>query len=289
MGNHRTRLVILLAGFSIVAIPLLSQSLGQRLAFEVASIKPSDPNAQLQINVACHGVDTSSSPDGPTHAGLGRCILRNVSLKLLIVLAYEHRFEFVRSKLDQMIIAAPDWTSSDLFDIEAKAEVPSKATLAELFDMFQQLLADRFQLKFHYETKDQTGLALVVAKNGPKLKAPAGDDLPPRLYMAGQAGGKVIGHKSSVASLAQFLSGRLGHAVTDKTGLTDLYDFTLTWTPDDSEVGSSGVPIRSTSEDDPLRISLLTALQEQLGLRLETQKFGLQVVVIDHVEKPTAN
>ena len=152
----------------------------------------------------------------------------------------------------------------------------------------QPLLVKRFNLQFHHETRERPAYSLVVAKNGPKLhKAQASDT-----YHKGVGGpdgtgardestvtpGKIVLKGSSLSVLANLLSSQgLSHTVVDKTGLTELYDITLRWSPDD--IGSSDASLPS----------LFTALQEQLGLKLEYDKNPIDVIMIDHIEKPSAN
>jgi uncharacterized protein (TIGR03435 family) len=137
--------------------------------------------------------------------------------------------------------------------------------------MLQNLLADRFQLKLHRESKDAPIYALVVAKNGPKLKESA----PGAQGSIGMSQGNLSARGVPVAALADQLSGpvfQLGRPVIDRTGISGIYDFTLDWASDDSAP------------------SVFTALQEQLGLKLEAQKGSVEVLVVDSMErKPSAN
>jgi uncharacterized protein (TIGR03435 family) len=146
--------------------------------------------------------------------------------------------------------------------------------------MLQTLLADRFQLKVHWEDREQAIYALVAAKGGPKLTEPKKDDLPPfvRISFTGSPSEKktyvLSGHKASLAMLA----GNLGEAprpVLDRTGIPGEFDFRLEFAADDSR-----------PEDGP---SLFTAIQEQLGLKLESAKGPVSTLIIDHAEKPSAN
>jgi uncharacterized protein (TIGR03435 family) len=262
-------------------------------SFEVASIKR---NAQGFIDIGggarilsgatrCHGVDTLAIPGDPLPLpGLGRCSVRNSTLKELIDVAYRLRLGPPRSKVDLFIFGGPGWASTTVFDIEAKAEDPATTSGEGLFLMFQQLLAERFKLKFHREVREISGFVLVIAKDGPKLKLAAENELP-QLNMKS---GLVSGQKVPIGSIANFLTQRFGRMVTDKTGMTGVYDFTLTWTPDESELSPTGLPVPTVSGDQP-GPSLTTALQEQLGLRLETQKTPMDVIVVDSAEMPDPN
>jgi uncharacterized protein (TIGR03435 family) len=152
----------------------------------------------------------------------------------------------------------------------------------------QSLLVRRFNLQFHHETRERPTYSLVVAKNGPKLhKAhhvatkPSGTSSPDGTGDREESTvtpGKIVLQGSSLSLLANLLSSQgLSHPVVDKTGLTDQYDITLRWSP--ADVGSSDASLPS----------LFTALQEQLGLKLKYNKNSIDVIVIDHIEKPSAN
>jgi uncharacterized protein (TIGR03435 family) len=175
----------------------------------------------------------------------------------------------------QLIKGGPDWAvgGTERFNIEAKAEDPTTATEAQLHQMLQALLVDRFRLKFHRESKDAQGFALVVSKNGPKL-VEAKDDgethldgsLKPKL-------GEPISlsaRKYSMKMLANLLSQVGRGSVLDKTGLLGAYNFTLSW-------------------DETSGPSLVTALQEQLGLRFESEKVPESLFVIDSAQRPNQN
>jgi uncharacterized protein (TIGR03435 family) len=154
--------------------------------------------------------------------------------------------------------------------------------------MLQKLLADRFQLKIHHESRERPVYALVVDKNGPRMKenndlksAPA-----PMIRFTGR--GKATAQIVSMSYMVQFLTSQVGKLVVDQTGLKSSYDFTLEWTPDPGLVtGRVGPPdAPPPPEDGP---SIFTALREQLGLRLESTKGPVDFIVIDHAERPSAN
>jgi uncharacterized protein (TIGR03435 family) len=187
----------------------------------------------------------------------------------------------------------PSWTKSERYDVEAKVDyedVPKwKAlSLTQKSLALQPFLVKRFNLQFHHETRERPTYSLVVAKNGPKLQKaqhvetnPSGTSSPDGTGDTDQSTvtpGKIVLKGSSLAVLANLLSSQgLSHPVVDKTGLTDLYDITLRWSP--ADVGSSDASLPS----------LFTALREQLGLKLEYNKNPIDVIVIDHIEKPSAN
>jgi uncharacterized protein (TIGR03435 family) len=169
---------------------------------------------------------------------------------------------------DFQIIGGPAWVNSEGFDIEAKGD--HSASDAQLGQMVQSLLADRFKLALHRETRQLPVYALVVAKNGPKIR----ESTAARPGMAGGPG-QLDAQKISLQVFTQTLGRQLDHPVLDQTGLTGRYDFKLNWSPDESD--ATGGP------------SIFTAVQEQLGLKLETQTGPVEVLVIDHAEKPSDN
>ena len=172
-------------------------------------------------------------------------------------------------------IRRTSWTSSAHFDIVAKAEGDAAPTKNQMRQMIQALLADRFQLKVHRERKELPVFALVVGKNGPKLSEP--DPSKPGMRTMGNATGlHITAWQSTMQQLADQLSNTAGRPVLDKTGLTGTYAWKLDFSPDVA-APDSGIPTMST------------AVQDQLGLRLEAQKAPIEILVIDSAEKPSAN
>jgi len=263
-----------------------------RSAFEVATIKP---NAEGFIDIGggarilsgqtrCRGIDTRAISGDPLPVTpMGRCVVRNSTLKEMLNSAYSLRFGPARATLNQLVVGGPSWAETTTFDIEAKAEDPLTATSEQLLTMFQTLLSDRFKLKFHRENREVSGFSLVVGRNGSKLL-----EAKPEEQSAFTAAANVRGQKVPVATIANLLSQRLGGVVIDQTGLTGLYDFTLTWVPNETELGPNGLPM-SRPPADQAGPSLPTALEEQLGLRLEAQRVSMEVVVIDSATVPSAN
>jgi uncharacterized protein (TIGR03435 family) len=247
--------------------------------YDVASIKPGKPGM---------GSTLLFRLDGLTAKGM--------TLKSLIKEAYGIE--------DDQILGAPNWLNTQTYDIEAKVDGADAAALERLSEeqrklMFQSFLVERFRLKVHRETKELPILALVIAKNGPKLQeAKPGDTYPdgikgPDGKPAGHAGmmmwgnGRLTGQGISIVSMVPPLTQQLGRTVLDKTGLTGRYDVELRWTPDDTSTPITG-PDSGTAAGSPTP-SIFTAIQEQLGLKLESHKAPVEVLVIDHVEAPAAN
>jgi uncharacterized protein (TIGR03435 family) len=170
----------------------------------------------------------------------------------------------------------PNWLASDRFTIEAKAAEPLPPwpeSNTQLSLMLQSLLEDRFKLAVHWETKEAVVYDLVLARGGPKVKqADAAES-----SGFGMEQGRIRSMALPLGYLATNLAYLLGRTVIDKTGLAGKYSYTLTYTPDDAPPGDASGP------------SIFTALQEQLGLKLESTKGPVEFLVIDHVEKPDAN
>jgi bla regulator protein blaR1 len=216
------------------------------------------------------------------------------------------------------IIGSPAWTTSNRYDIEAKVapeDAPKleKLTVEERRAMLLPLLAERFNLKYHHETRELPMYLLVVAKGGPKL---AESKEPPTRPSPNEAGpgrvptgplslhgsmrmmpGRIESEGSTLDMLTHALSGPLGHTVVDKTGLTGKYDYTLQWALDDAAMpmpgGPGGGPAGAAGHEANVveagGPSLLTAIEEQLGLKVESTKGQVDVIVIDHLDLPSAN
>jgi uncharacterized protein (TIGR03435 family) len=167
--------------------------------------------------------------------------------------------------------------------------------------MLQALLADRFKLTLHQQTKDLSVYELVVAEGGAKLQEakpvytnPNGINGPegrlPDRRMMQMGPGELIGQGSTLDPLVEQLSWQLGRTVLNKTGLKGIYDFTLRWAPGESEVGMrklmGGKLADNTTTSEAAGPSIFTGIQEQLGLKLEPQTAPMQILVVDHVEKP---
>ena len=176
------------------------------------------------------------------------------------------------------ISGGPAWLRMDRFDIDAKAPGDNTLTRDQKREMLRALLEDRFHLVVHRETKEMPIYALVVAKGGPKLKESPADG---QTRMSMGSKGQTIEMKFSkwnMERLASQIEGNEGRKVVDKTGLAGEYDFTLSYVDDRRANGGD--------QDGP---SLFTAVQEQLGLRLEAQKGPVEMLVVDHADKPSQN
>jgi len=290
--NFRGKVLLGACGLAVVALPVASGSAptAQNLPasqsettaaagprFEVVSIKlyASDPVGWRQGHTIV----------GPTDEGTFEAT--EVTLESLVELAFGVHHPW-------LIQGSPNWFLSEKFDIQAKASNTANEELKGLSGgqgaalkhrMLQALLADRFKLAVHRETKDLPGYALVIAQNGPKLREaksaeakPGTTPGPGERSSMGIELGQFSFQRMPIAALAEYLSDRLGCVVLDRTGLKGNYSFTLQWKPADNP--------HMFDASDP---SLFALIQEQLGLKLEPAKNPVEVLVIDHIEKPSLN
>jgi uncharacterized protein (TIGR03435 family) len=207
-----------------------------------------------------------------------------VSLKYLLKTAY--RVD------DFQISGAPGWFDSDRFDIEAKAA--GNPPRAQVLSMLQSLLSDRFKLLLHRETRELPVYELVLAKSGLKFKERAcvgqpGPENPCGGFTVSPVRGELMGRVVPTREFAEALATLLNRTVLDKTALTGNYDFDLHWTPDGSTITVHGPGDPDAPLPDPNGPSIFTAVREQLGLELKSAKGPVEMLVIDHAEKPDAN
>ncbi len=234
------------------------------VSFEVATIKPSRPDAQ-GFGITLRGRDV---------------ITINTPLAQVI--------EFVYELHPRQLTGGPAWVESDRFDIEGKPEGEGMPNVVQMRTMLKKLLADRFQLKFHTEQKELSVFALGLAKNGSKLTPSGATDSLPGMGFRG-LGDMFVRNatmKDFAGTMQQFVVDR---PVVDQTGLTGRYDFALKWATDETQFGGRGgrgaVP-QVNGGDAP---DLFSAIQEQLGLKMTATKTAVDVMVIDKAEKPSAN
>jgi len=234
-------------------------------AFEVATIKPSKPGQP-----------------GKGFTMRGREVLTlNTSVSDLITFAYDLH--------SRQVSGGPSWINDDRFDVTGVPDGPGRPNARQFKVMLQKLLADRFKLTFHKEQKELSVYAIVPAKEGPKLAKSQGD--PNGLPGIGMGGlGKLIAQNATLTDFAQMLQGAvLDRPVVDQTGLKDRWDFSLNWTPDQSQFVGMGMKVPPPSDDPTAPPDLFTAFQQQLGLKLESTKAPVPVYVVDKVEKPSEN
>jgi uncharacterized protein (TIGR03435 family) len=275
-------------------------------AFEVASVKPAAAQEPGRGSV-------NSVRGGPGSSDPGQVRYTNISLMNVLVRAYD---------VKPWQISGPAWLDMDRYDIAAT--VPPGATKEQFNLMLRNLLTERFHLALHHESKEVQGFELTPGKRGPKLKESAeveskaptpaappafGPGIPPKidangfpqLDRPGMVMRMVMGPKGAtahltaraqpVSALIQALSGQLRKPVIDKTGLAGKYDFTLEFEPEGMPLGPGGAlapgVVDATDESGP---NIVTAVQEQLGLKLESKRIQLDMLIIDRADKvPTEN
>jgi uncharacterized protein (TIGR03435 family) len=237
-------------------------------AFEVATIKTSKPD----------------EPNKFFLLGRRRFKVANANLNDLITFAYG-----VHPK---QVIGAPAWAETDKFDIEAEPDGEGVPSMDQWKTMLQKLLGERCKLSFHHDRKEMAVYILSVGKTGAKLAPSLGNAMGlPGLGFRGRIGGDVSAFNATIGDFINFMTRnvKLDRPLIDRTGITGRYDFTLDWTPDDSQFAGTGGKLTPPAESPSPLPSLYTAIQEQLGLRLEATKAAADVLVIDRVEKPSEN
>ena len=283
---HRTTHHWEILAFVCVSLLCANSERGQSSSaqsFDIISIKPNrSTNSGSSLRDGTHGI--------PGHFGTTDYSLRDV-------------MEYAYNVKAGQIEALPGWASSEKYDIDAKMDdavaeqersLPRDQEAQLIRTRVQSLLADRFGLRLHHQTKDMPVLALMVAKSGPKLSTEAakplpGDahPLPPGSFIMKMARSEWImtSNQASLDLLIRALSGQpeiRGHILVDQTDLNGKYTFTLQWAPQNLSAATEP----SSESPGP---SLFTALQQQLGLRLESTRAPVDILVVDHVEPPSPN
>jgi len=234
-------------------------------SFEVATIKPSKPDDQRKAFIV---------QGNQFH-------IINQPLTQIISFAFD-----VQAK---QVIGLPEWADTDKFDIDGKPDGEGAPNGKQWKNMIRKLLADRFKLTFHKDKKELSVYVLSVSKTGAKLTR--NDSSPnglPGLFFQGL--GKLNVRNALITDFTGLMqSAVLDRPVVDQTGLAGRFDFTLNWTPDDSQFGGMGAKIPPPTDSADAPPNLYTAIQEQIGLKLDATKAPADVMVIDHVEKPSAN
>jgi uncharacterized protein (TIGR03435 family) len=234
--------------------------------FEVATIKPVDPDAKSGRYI--------------TMQGTNHFVEKAYTLKLLIAAAYDLN--------PRTISGGPSWIESDHYDILAVTPGEIRPTHDEQMTMLRALLTDRVKLTFHREPKEFSLYEIQLAKSGPKLKPTATPTDPPTVGPGVVYPQRLVlpARNATIADLASLLQRAiLDRPVVDKTGLSARYDFDLEWAPDETQFGGD-VPKAS---DDAPSAPLLSAIQEQLGLKLVATRGPVDALIIDKAERPSAN
>jgi bla regulator protein BlaR1 len=238
-------------------------------SFDVASIKPDHLDG--------HHTRVSSDANSLMASGL--------TLKRLMELAYNVK--------DFQISGGPGWVDSETYAVQAKiddavVEELRKLPPRERYEQFrlrvQSLLADRFKLKVSHSSKELSIYALVLTKGGPKFSPASGD-----AQNLSTNNGNLTARAETISHFADWLSGLVGRKVVDKTGLQEKYDFAMTFTRRQDLTAPVPADASQAAPSPDSGPSIFTALQEQLGLKLESQKGPVETLIIESVEKPSEN
>jgi uncharacterized protein (TIGR03435 family) len=247
-------------------------------------VQPMDANAHPSLEVATIKPSAPNKPGKGFGFREGHFTTMNTNLNDLIGFAYGLQ--------TMQIIDAPAWFGTDPYDIEGKPDTEGQPDFKQMQIMLQKLLADRFKLTFHHDKRELSAYVISVSGGGPKMtKSTAGPNDPPGFGFRGL--GDLMVRNLSVADFATWMqSVVMDKPVVDQTGLTDRYDFQLKWTPDDSQFAQfrgAGTKVPPPIDDPNAPPALYAAMQEQLGLKMGPAKVPDDVIVIDHVEKPSEN
>jgi uncharacterized protein (TIGR03435 family) len=288
MFSRLSAAVLLLCAFATVFAQQLGRaaqrenpSPAPQLEFEVATVKVVHPDQRGRVRVECAGGNGSFVFESGVISHYvrstvprGRCLAESVPLRTLIAVAYDVPA--------QQVSGIPDWP--DVYTLEGKAENPAVARKEDLAQMLQSLLSDRFKLKIHIETKESDGYVLLVSANGVKFKELSSSEQLVGTPRGTQITGRLLRLSGGfrLKQFANFLSGPgiAGLPVLDQTNLPGTYDISFTLNH-----GPGRGPGSTVSFDPPLT----RAVEEQLGLKLERKKVPMESIVVDRVEKPSAN
>ena len=243
---------------------------------------PADANPGIDVATV-----KPSKPDQPgkLFTFRGRSLVTiNTTMNDLVTFAYGLH--------TKQIIGAPDWFGNDKFDVDLVPDIEGRPGLSQMRLLLQKLLAERFKLTFHNERRELSAYIIAVTPAGAKMKVTAFGPTDPPGFMFGGLGDLRVTNMDMKEFAKGMQSAVMDKPVVDQTGLKDRYDFTLKWTPDDSQFAQFRGPGQAPPKpaDDPnAPPSLYTAIQEQIGIKITPGKALDDVIVIDHVEKPSAN
>lgn len=242
-------------------------------------IPPMDPKADPSFEVATIKLGVPGSPGKNFGGPPGKFQTRNTTLNDLLMFAYQVQIK--------QILNAPGWAESEKFDIIGKQDTPGQASEAQTRAMMQKLLVSRFGLKFHKDKRELPAYLLTVAKGGPKLQKSEADPNTPSAFFFRKLGDLTF-RNITMQGFAEWMQTVLDRPVVNHTDLSGHFDGKLLWNPDETQFAVFGVrPTPSDAPDAPP--DLYKAIQEQIGLRLDAGKPNVDVMVIDHVEKPSEN
>jgi uncharacterized protein (TIGR03435 family) len=258
--------IALISAVNTVSATPLSRPLQSLSSFEVATIKPTPPDFRARYM---------------TMQGAHQFVAKGYTLRFLVSAAY--------NLPPRAITGGPDWIDIERYDVTAATPGETRPSAEQQMAMVRDLLTERFNLKFHTEPKEFPVYVLTVAKGGPKLKESATPDAQPMLVSTVFPGDR-IALPARNATMAQFAStlqrAILDRPVLDKTDLSGKYDFDLEWTYDDTQFGGNLPPLAAQTSGKP---DFLAALQQLLGLKLESSKATIDAIVMDDVKKPSEN
>jgi uncharacterized protein (TIGR03435 family) len=269
------RSILLVAAF--LALPLRAQDVRNMPptadpSFEVATIKPANPD--------------NPGKDFYFEGRIFRAV--NYNVEDLLALGYG-----LHAK---QIAAEPAWFASSLYDIEGVPDTPGLPSMQQKFVMIQKLLADRFHLVFHYQKRELPIYTITIAKDGPKLTASTADAGEPGWFQWQHRLGDLRVTNLTIAEFTVWFQKNVtDKPLVDRTGLTAHYDFRLTWTPGESEfpqfrrTGGFNPSPHDDLDSAKAPPNLYKAFEEQLGLKLTPTKGPVDIMVIDHAEKPSPN
>ena len=270
------------------SLPLDFSRAPKENAWEIPA--PPPPRKQMPADAA-PGVEVATiKPNDSGIAGLqvltfrGRSLITvNSSLADLMMFAYSVQMK--------QIIGAPDWIAKERYDINATPDVEGTPTADQVRILIRNLLADRFGLKFHHDKRELSAFVLTVGKDGPKLKPgqPNGN-LHGIGIQAAPTGALMFANNAPIPAFTSFLQSIVfDRPVVDQTGLTGKYDIAVTFTPDDSLFNGQPIGVPKPADGVEPAPGLFDAIQQQLGLKLTAEKAQVDVLAVDHVEKPSAN
>jgi uncharacterized protein (TIGR03435 family) len=233
--------------------------------FDVLTVKPSDPNRP-----------------GKLFTIRGRHVMTiNTTVSDLVTFGYSIQTKQMEN--------APAWFD-EKYDLDGVPDVEGQPNIQQMRILIRDALVERFGLKFHNEQRELSVYALTLAKGGPKMTITADKPSTPGNFLFGGLGRLRVTNSTMKDFCHGMQEAVMDKPVVDQTGLTERYDFNLNWTPDQSQFVAMGAHVPPPNTDDPnAPPSLYVALQEQLGLKMESTKANTDVMVIDHVEKPSAN
>ena len=246
-----------------------------------APVKPMPADAQPSFEVATIKPSKPDQPGKMYRLEGRRFSTMNTTLLDLVTFAYGLQ--------PKQVVNAPDWVATEKFDLSGTPDVEGAPDDAQMKGMVQRLLADRFALKFHQDPREMPAYELTVLKSGQKMeKSTAGPDSIPGLWFPKL--GQLNAHDATMLDFTHLMqTAVLDRPIVDKTGLTGRWTFVLKWTPDESQFSDMGVKISPPKDAADAPPPLLTAMQEQIGLKLNATRSDVPVYVVDHVTQPSAN